>query len=866
MNRAPSAAYALQELVACAVPEHGGSARTVGAHGPNVYVGTTDGHVLWWRREDATWCLAGQVRVSRHGKPVEKVLVMPEVDALGVLCEHVVHFYTLPALHAHARHAPIKGVVQAVLDDAALTDSAHAGIVSLCILKRQTMWLVMVERDAWAVLKEIPIPRDAFIAQRYNDVVCLATSTEYALVNIETGACTPLGLPISQSTMVGSAKNRPSIVPVPAHGDEHPSFVITSHSDHGTLGAFLRADGEPTARLVEWPSHPRAVVAAFPYLVALLRDNSVHVHDLRTLERVQALRVSEEVEARFLVRVRESDAWLERREGVPSEPVLPSNDWPVGPFDAARWEPVSILLGGKVGLYALAQHTAGSQAMLEIDTPAERQVLEAPRSDEVVAAMQMLGVHHLAQARFPLAGAYLAASAFPPEMLLTLWPGVHGGSMLPICQAAAGLWARLPATIDDVIRAHLAWNYVPELGEEDEAVQVLHKQLRKRADDMLWDVLLASGVPGVSTALLQLALARDPSVPLAQVDAWLPACDASARALAEACHRYVLAVRLCEAAGALGDAVRLACRVYDGEVQDAVDTMPLDEILRMGERLAPTGMMQLWLWLVRHDIQGTTLPWDEIPREEAHDVWCALLATPTAAAFACIERIVLTCRHVTPAMKDAFTEALVRRAGDDDARIKCGLWLEYGAAPASEDVALAPMEQAVVLARRKEYAAALRVLVEAHAFEAADTLCEYGRVYPLREARALVAEARFALYTHILPSQSPATTLASETRVRLRHALWRMYIHRTDAVYHAPALALLRAHPAQFDIVRVLSDIPATWPVRDMRPFLEHTLRAEVHARRRATAAKALAHKTSLDAAHTHWRVTRSMGGVVQEK
>ena len=69
---------------------------------------------------------------------------------------------------------------------------------------------------------------------------------------------------------------------VPVPGDM-PCFLITSHSDHGTLGVFLRADGEPTARLVEWPSHPRAVVASPLHLVALLRNNTIHLHDLVTV-------------------------------------------------------------------------------------------------------------------------------------------------------------------------------------------------------------------------------------------------------------------------------------------------------------------------------------------------------------------------------------------------------------------------------------------------------------------------------------------------------------------------------------------------------------------------------------------------------
>ena len=682
----------LEALTPCVLPptvSESCAARTASTDGERVYVGTTDGFVCGWRATQP-WTL--RVRVSSAGRAVEKIVVLRDYGAIAVLCDHAVQFYTYPDMSSvHRAYPAIRGVVQVAVDE---RDPSRA---SLCVIKRQNLWVVGLDDAGWFVRQDMPIPRDAFIAHRYGDVVCLATRTAYALVHLPTGACTPVGLPISQSTQEGSARTRPAIVPVPG---DMPCFLITSHSEHGTLGVFLRADGEPTARLVEWPSHPRAVVASPLHLVALLRNDTIHLHDLVSLQRVAILRA--DVDDRYLVRVAPPSPALLPRRPVPSAQVLPSRVYPAElPRGWLGWSPVSVLVGGRRGLRALASPMSSSAALLDTG-----------RADDE-AAMQYLGVSHLREGRFACAAAYLRR--FPPALLLTLWPALYGGHRTYLCEAAAGVWARLPATIDEVISQHLAWNYVPAVDEHDASLVYLHAQLRRRADDMLaW--VLASQDAG-STARVQIALARDPHAPLTALPA-LASCDVpTIRGVAESLGRHDLVLALYRAHQRYADAAQYACLHDD-----------VPGVLEQAASLAPADLWVCWLWLVRRDVMpSVSLPWDDLPHRD--EAWQALCAIETPAALATMERVVLTASsHVDVSMQ---LDVLARVR--DDVHKAC-LWLEYGPPALLAQTTRHPLEDAIVHAKHDRFVDALACLVRARAFEAADDLCMHGSPWPVPRA------------------------------------------------------------------------------------------------------------------------------------
>lgn len=488
------------------------------------------------------------------------------------------------------------------------------------MIKRQSLLEVHLTPHACHIVREMAIPRDAFIAQRYQDVVCIATPSEYCLVDLSTQTTTQIGLPISQSTTVSSARTRPSIVPMPASEDEPSSFLITSHSHDGTLGAFVRTDGEPTARLLEWPTHPRSVVAAYPYVCALLRDPVLYVHDMRTLDLVQVLPLDPAWDLRSLVSITPV-ALVPGGSGLDTSVcVSPSSEYPVLPaLSCMTWLPVTLLLVGKQSLACLARRPATSVALAAAHASqwdvasaclghghGESAVLashattlyDAPEP-EMRALAELVALHHVRHARFKLAAAWFTRAATDPRLLLSMWPDMGRTTRPPVPKPVAGAWAALPCSMDAVIEQHLSENYAPDLRPSSEAWHALQSQLARRARDMLSTVLQASAASDTSLATARLLLALDdPNVPAASVEPLLALADvATLRPRLETTARYVLLARMYTLHGDAHEAIRLARALQEGKKTDAVDTLDLAEIADMAAELDDGQRAALALWM-----------------------------------------------------------------------------------------------------------------------------------------------------------------------------------------------------------------------------------------------------------------------------
>lgn len=431
-------------------------------------------------------------------------------------------------------------------------------------------------------------------------------------MNLETGTLQPIGLPISQSAQVSSARTRPSILPIPAYDDELPCFLITSHSDSGTLGAFVRADGEPTARLLEWPSHPRAVVADFPYVCALLRNDTIHIHHLPTLTLVEIQPVDPAWEPRFLVSTAPNPHLCASGPGLATQLVSPSPAATarLPPLSCVRTLPPRILLGGKRSLHCLTRRSPGS-AWLQCAHAGAWHAAHAHlarndvRDDEARVACLLHGLHCMQEGLFDQAAPWLVQGHIDPRLLLALWPVFAPKDAAVLPQAAAGFYAALPPTMDALVHAHLAWNYTPDVPLDNVHLCALGAALTNRAEHMLLHVLRASDMtkPDVATALCHLSLQRDPSVPLAEFAPWLETChvDRVAGLLRDA-HRYHALCQLLLQRAQPADSIHLAQQLLDGYLHDAVDGPLSPAVLASyAPRLAPAARLDLGLVLAHHD-------------------------------------------------------------------------------------------------------------------------------------------------------------------------------------------------------------------------------------------------------------------------
>jgi vacuolar protein sorting-associated protein 3 len=59
-----------------------------------------------------------------------------------------------------------------------------------------------------------------------------------------------------------------------------------------TIGQFISSTGDPVRGILQWQNFPRAIGVEFPYVVALLRNNVVEVHNILEQRPVQHIQLS----------------------------------------------------------------------------------------------------------------------------------------------------------------------------------------------------------------------------------------------------------------------------------------------------------------------------------------------------------------------------------------------------------------------------------------------------------------------------------------------------------------------------------------------------------------------------------------------
>lgn len=204
----------------------------------------------------------------------------------------------------------------------------------MCIVKRKSIQLYRISQFAIEHLQDLPIKTTGILAVlNRNGFLCLADSINYSLIDLNQAMLYPL-LPISQdppeesahhsdqadtsvdaSTIQGQAApvakpklhQKPLILAV-----DNNEFLVASHTGNSTLGIFIKENGDPTRGTLEWASNPKSMgescslecvamacptidnaslstVMDYPYIISLLQNNNIEIHNLHTQELVQSI-------------------------------------------------------------------------------------------------------------------------------------------------------------------------------------------------------------------------------------------------------------------------------------------------------------------------------------------------------------------------------------------------------------------------------------------------------------------------------------------------------------------------------------------------------------------------------------------------
>ncbi|KLO19340.1 hypothetical protein SCHPADRAFT_935413 [Schizopora paradoxa] len=262
------------------------------AYGSEIYVGCSDGALLRFGlrssgRDESYTLLSSQKVAVAYGstagmnKGVEEIIVLPSISRALVLCDHTVHFYILPALDPVPQQSirPIRGVLALAVDELYLRPGStheHEPVEFSVVKKSAIMQYSLKER---LVMQREFNNQGMIYARRAGRVILAADRENYNVIDLTTASCTPL-LPIDQTGETPS-RVRPMITFL---GQSEPiEFLLASATGAGSsMGLFISGTGDPVRGTLEWPSHPESLCLDFPYVLTLMRNKTIEVHNVET--------------------------------------------------------------------------------------------------------------------------------------------------------------------------------------------------------------------------------------------------------------------------------------------------------------------------------------------------------------------------------------------------------------------------------------------------------------------------------------------------------------------------------------------------------------------------------------------------------
>ncbi|TFK73513.1 hypothetical protein BDN72DRAFT_834644 [Pluteus cervinus] len=268
--------------------------RCVQALDSEIYVGCANGELLRFALQaDDPDKLASYSLLARQTVPDEKavdeIVLIPSISRALVLSDKQLHFYSLPALRP-VSIKPVRHALTLAVDYQHLQrpppnlSNSHNGAlpVEFCVIKRSSIVMYALTEQQLFYRKEMPFPQSATLARRSGYALCIADKENYNIVDLEAASAFPI-LPLSQAADQ-SLVIQPSITVISDN-----EFLILSWTGASTLGVFINGNGEPIRGTLEWPSYPESVSLDYPYVTALLPNNTIEIHSIETQAIVQVI-------------------------------------------------------------------------------------------------------------------------------------------------------------------------------------------------------------------------------------------------------------------------------------------------------------------------------------------------------------------------------------------------------------------------------------------------------------------------------------------------------------------------------------------------------------------------------------------------
>jgi hypothetical protein len=263
----------------------------------NIYIGTSDGSILHYtinkypNNENKfnnnsfiyykSECRFIQRKNISDKKPINKLIIIPSESILLVLCDNTIIFLDSKSLNniASNKISPIKIVLNVC------TNEAISSNLQICVAKKYSIEYINFDHGVHQLM-ELPHNYSNIIKMRcFSNKVCIADNTSYNIYDITNGESISL---FSYNQTYG----KPLIDTL----DENEFMFVTSTAQGMGLGVFISSKGDATRGTLQWQYYPNSIAFQYPYMLALMDDNTLAVHNILDQKLIQTIHIPREIQ------------------------------------------------------------------------------------------------------------------------------------------------------------------------------------------------------------------------------------------------------------------------------------------------------------------------------------------------------------------------------------------------------------------------------------------------------------------------------------------------------------------------------------------------------------------------------------------
>lgn len=775
--------------------------------GKHLYIGTNDCFIHHFLLEEITSSkgklsfLAQKLLHKYLGlkKPVAELRAASALERLIVLCDGVLFLIDMLTLEtpSGAGGAKIRGVSTFCVNENPVNGDPFCVEMGILSSKRRTVQIFMVYEDRVQLVKEVNTPEQPCAISLDGYFLCLALTTQYIILNYNTGA--------NQDLFPYNSEERKPIVK--RIGREE--FLLAAP---GGLGMFANAEGVSQRAPVNWSESVIGAAVCFPYVVAL-DESFITVHSMLDQQLKQTLPFRDG----HILQDFEGKVVLASTKAVYVLVPLPLERQIQDLLASHRVEEALIL-------------TEGAQRNIPKD---KFQILHK-------RILQQAGFIQFGQLQFLEAKEHFRKGQLDVRELISLYPLL------------------LPSS-SSFTRCHPPLHEFADLNHLAQGDQEKVQRCKKFLISYLGEVRSTEVANGcredVDTALLKLYAEQDHDSLLDLLASENFCVVTDCAPWLEKCHKYFALGLLHHYHGQDSAALQLWIRVADGELQDSTRSDLYEYIV---DFLCSCSNLDLvWKYadwtLQKNPTTGVQVftkrpSRKNLPELNPDDV-VTYLTKHREALLLYLEHLVLERQiqketfhtHLAVLYLERVMALLSETQADEALLLKARERLQAMLRESSlyrvqyllgkmDNCEKLLLEKATLHGKLEEHDSALHILVhELKDFPSAEAYCIWA------------SESRDTAY-----------------RQKLFHLLLEVYLDPQSQGASAggggelemAAVDLLNRHGEVFDAVRVLNLLPESWSLQLLRPFLGRAVRASMHACRTSQIALGLARSENVQLLH----------------